>query len=68
MNNAENRRSTSSTFSEVETLLVMCAVWAAVADAYLRDQQQETEITTAVSDSGISAWRRFAPPGDVVRP
>jgi acetyl-CoA carboxylase biotin carboxylase subunit len=44
------------------------AVWAAVADAYLRDQQQETEITTAVSDSGISAWRRFAPPGDVVRP
>lgn len=31
MNSAEDRRSTSSTFSEVETLLVMCAVWAAVA-------------------------------------
>ena len=44
------------------------AVWAAVADAFLRDQQSEAETTATASDNSISAWRRFAPPGAATRP
>ena len=37
------------------------AVWAAVADAFLRDQQQESQaVQSQKSASGVSAWRRYA--------
>jgi acetyl-CoA carboxylase biotin carboxylase subunit len=41
------------------------AVWAAVADAYLRDQAAEAELSaaTAAPSGGVSAWRRYALPG-----
>ncbi len=37
------------------------AVWAAVADAFLRDQYQEAQaVQSQESASGVSAWRRYA--------
>jgi acetyl/propionyl-CoA carboxylase alpha subunit len=37
------------------------AVWAAVADAFLRDQKLETQgAQSQAGDAGVSAWRRYA--------